>query len=74
MHRLLAVNALDLCYAIANANNASSFLQLEHDIGYFNVFLVLILHRHLEDDVLLVIRDGLLANRFYQLAQSAGFV
>ena len=58
-------------YAIVNANNVPLFLQLEHDIGNFNVFLVLILHRHLEDDIVLVIRNAFLADRFHQLAQPA---
>lgn len=57
-------------YATANATIASTSLQLEHNIRHFNVLLVLILHCHLEYDVLLVIRDWLLADAFYQLAQS----
>lgn len=52
-------------YAIANATIASRFLQLEHDVRHLDVLLVLILYRHLEDDILLMIRNGLLADRFH---------
>ena len=52
----------------------SKFLQLEHDVRHLDVLLVLILYRHLEDDILLMIRNGLLADRFHQLAQSTRFL
>lgn len=43
--------------------------KLDHDVRNFDIFFSRILHCHLEDHVLLMIRDRLLADRLYQLAQ-----
>lgn len=45
-------------------------LQLHHDIRNFDILLVLVLGRDLEDDVLLVIRYWLLADVLDKLAHS----
>lgn len=47
------------------------FAQLQHDIRHFDIFFRLVLDRHLEDDVLLMLRDRFLADRLHQLAESA---
>lgn len=46
-------------------------VELYHYIRHLHIFFRLILDRHLEDDRLLVFRDGFLADCFYQLAQPA---
>lgn len=43
--------------------------QLQHDIGNFDIFPRLIFDCHFKDDVLLMIRDRLLADRLNKLAQ-----
>lgn len=45
-------------------------LQFQHDIWDLDVFWLNVLDRHLEDHVLLVVWDWLLADRLYELAQS----
>ena len=46
------------------------FLQLEHDIRNLNILFGRILASDLEDDILLMLRNRLLANCFDELAQS----
>ena len=46
------------------------FLQLEHDIWDLNILLGRILASNLENDILLMLRDRLLADCFDELAQS----
>jgi hypothetical protein len=46
------------------------FAKLDHDIGDFDILFGLVLSSHLEDDVLLVIRNWLLADVFHELAHT----
>ena len=45
------------------------FVQFQHHIWNLDILLRLILRGDLKDDILLVLRNGFLANRLYQLAQ-----
>jgi hypothetical protein len=49
----------------------SVLLQLDHHVRNLDVLILLVLSRDLEDDVLLVVRYGLLADVLDELAHSA---
>lgn len=50
---------------------AGLFPKFEHDIRHLDILVRLIRARHLEDDILLMLRDAFLADRLHQLAQPA---
>lgn len=47
------------------------FVHLDHYVGDLNILLSLVLGRHLEDDILLVLRHGLLTDMLDELAHPA---
>ena len=49
-------------------------IKLDHHIRHLHILLCDVLASDLEDDVLLVVRDLLLANVFHELRQSAIYV
>ena len=66
----IVTNPLNAFYSSFRALllGGSLFPKLDHDIRNFDIFFSRIFHCHLEDHVLLMVRDRLLADRLYQLA------